>query len=94
MLKSTRIKLIFFISIPLVLFLIPINWLSDSHTLCLYKNYFNKECYGCGITRAVFSILHLKFEKALAYNKLVLIVFPLLVFAWVKRLKNIYNKTE
>lgn len=42
------------------------------------------------MTRAMFCLMHLQWEKALFYNKAVMIVFPILAYYWVQEvLKNI-----
>lgn len=76
------------ILIPLILYIIPLEWLENQHSVCLYKNLTGKECYGCGMTRAVLSAIHFKFANAFQYNKLVIIVLPLLVYIWAKKIIN------
>lgn len=56
--------------IPLALYLIPLDWLKDQHTICIYKNITGHDCYGCGMTRSILSALHFKFIDAYNYNKL------------------------
>jgi len=70
--------------LPILFYFIPVNKLNGLHTICLFKNITGHECYGCGITRAVLSVLHFDFYTAFCYNKLVVIVFPLLVYIWGK----------
>lgn len=72
------------ILIPVILLIIPLDWVKEQHSVCLFKMVTGNECIGCGMTRAVLSVMHLKFEDALMFNKLVIIVFPLLVFIWAK----------
>jgi hypothetical protein len=79
-----HIKGIGLLSIPFILYLIPIPWLQGEHTICLFKNMFGRECYGCGITRAVLSALHFDSTGAFHYNKLVVVVLPLLIYLWAK----------
>ena len=71
---------------PLLLCFLPIEWLNGKHTVCLVKNIFGFECFGCGITRAIVSAIQFEFKDAYYYNKLIIIVFPLLVFVWAKTL--------
>lgn len=78
------LKRIAVISFPVFLYFIPMNWLTQQHTICLFKNFFDIECFGCGITRAVISATQLDFINAFNYNKLIVIVFPLLIFAWLR----------
>ena len=70
--------------IPVVLYFIPIEWLIGNHSFCLIKNIFGVECWGCGITRAVVSAVQCNFVSAYHYNKLIVVVFPLLVYIWAK----------
>lgn len=80
-------KLYYFIilTIPITLFFIPFDWISNQHSICLFKNIFGVDCYGCGITRAVLSGIHFNFRTAFEYNKMVIIVLPLLTYTWIKR---------
>jgi hypothetical protein len=75
--KSTGILLI-----PVALYLVPVDWLDRQHSICLFKNTFGIDCYGCGMTRAILSALHFHFDNAYHYNKLFVIVMPLLVYLW------------
>ena len=70
--------------IPVALYFVPVNWLDSQHSICLFKNIFGYDCYGCGITRAILSALHFQFDNAFQYNKLFVIVFPLLIYIWTK----------
>jgi hypothetical protein len=87
--------IIFNILVLLLIYITPLEWIHKQNSICLIKNLFGIECFGCGITRAVISILHFKFIKALDYNVLVVIVFPLIVYYWLRYLnqliKNIIN---
>jgi len=72
--------------IPVFLFVVPLEWVKEQHSICLYKLLTGHECIGCGMTRAVLSVLHFQFENAFLFNKLVLVIFPLLVYIWFKTL--------
>jgi hypothetical protein len=72
--------------IPVALYIVPVDWLNSQHSICLFKNLTGKECYGCGMTRAIVSAVHFQFENAFNFNKLSLIVLPLLVYIWAKTL--------
>jgi hypothetical protein len=75
---------------PGALYLIPLKWLESRHTICLFKNVTGHECYGCGMTRAVLSAMHFQFENAFRFNKLVVIVLPLLIYIWAKTIINLW----
>ena len=80
--------------LPVLLYLVPLDWLNKQHTICLFKNIFGIDCYGCGITRAVLSGLHFNFEDAINYNIMVVIVLPLLIYIWIRITMSLYNKTS
>ena len=86
------ILLFAYIILPIILFFIPLEWLNKKHSICLIKNIFGVECYGCGITRAIISGVQLDFIKAIEYNKMVIIVLPLFIYEWFKNLKLIFIK--
>jgi hypothetical protein len=78
--------------VPVVLYCIPFEWVQNQHSICLYKNITGNECIGCGMTRAILSAMHFQFESAYFYNKLVVIVCPLLIYIWIKEVINkIFN---
>ena len=78
------IKLLVLLLLPIVLYAIPDASIYNGKSICLYTNIFGIECWGCGITRAIFSALHLRFAEAWEYNRLVVIVLPILLFEWFR----------
>ena len=78
--------------LPVVLFLIPFDWLVKQHSICLFKCITGKECYGCGMTRALLSAMHFRVSDAYHYNKLFIVVLPLLALVWVKAVIRLLNK--
>lgn len=75
-----------YILLPLALIATPTAWLERGPSLCLIRRVFGVRCPGCGMTRAFSSVVHGKFKQAYQYNKLVVIVFPLLCYVWAKSL--------
>jgi hypothetical protein len=73
-----------------VLYFIPLEWLKNQHSVCLFKNITGHECYGCGMTRAILSAIHFQFADAYLYNKLFLIVLPVLTYIWAKKIVNLW----
>jgi hypothetical protein len=91
--KPVRILVITGILIlPVIMFIVPFDWVREQHSVCLFKLFTGKECIGCGMTRAVLSVMHFRFEDAIHYNKMVTIVFPLLIYIWIKTLFNFSKK--
>lgn len=82
---------------PAIIFVLPFILAAAAYVLlpvqiCMFKNVFGFECPGCGITRAVLEVLHGNFTSAWAFNKSVIIVFPLLVYIWLKESRPFYLK--
>jgi len=69
---------VIYIVIPVVLFFIPVSLLDSLPSVCLFRN--------------LTSVLHLRFDDAFGYNKLIVLVFPLSLFLFIRSLlKNIKN---
>jgi len=79
-------KLGFYFLIPLCFIFVPTSFLDAGPTICLIKNLFGIECPGCGMTRAISSIFHGEIVRAFQYNRLVVIVFPLLSYVHIKNI--------
>ena len=67
----------------------------EGFSLCLFYNFFGFRCVTCGMTRAFANAMHLNFARAWAYNKLILVFFPLFwtvvasdVYAFFRRLRG------
>lgn len=92
--KIYFLKFCGFLLLPIVLFFVSIDNLDGKLTICLFKNIFGNECYGCGITKAVISAIQLDFVRAFNYNKLIIIVMPLLVYFWGKEISKYYTRLK
>jgi hypothetical protein len=80
------------IALPLLLILIPTAWLEWRRSLCLVKNLTGRNCPGCGMTRAVSSAAHGNFGQAWRYNRLVVVVLPILCYKWLQALTREYGR--
>jgi hypothetical protein len=80
--------------IPVALYFVPLEWFKNQNSVCLFKNLTGNECYGCGMTRAIFSAIHCRFEDAFHYNKLFLVVFPSLIYIWAKTILSLLSGSE
>ncbi|MGL4598683.1 MAG: DUF2752 domain-containing protein, partial [Bacteroidia bacterium] len=54
---------------PIVLILLPSNYFDTGESICPSVLLFDKECPGCGMTRATMHILHLDCKAAWEFNK-------------------------
>ena len=81
--------------LPAFVYLIPREWLFDEgHTFCLFRNIMGQECWGCGMTRSLASLAYLDFPAAWNYNRVVVVVAPLLLYVWVKWIIRLINEAN
>jgi hypothetical protein len=79
LMRSKKQKILIFASsvvVLLIIFHIPREWIYDNPSLCIHKSIFGIECPFCGMTRAVYEIVHLKFIEAIRLN---FAIFPFLL---------------
>jgi hypothetical protein len=79
---SRRQKGFFFLALlaaaGVVLLILPADYFDNGTAVCLSVVLLDKQCYGCGMTRAIQHLIHFEFAEAYAYNKLSFIVAPML----------------
>jgi hypothetical protein len=80
--------------IPVILIILPVNYFDSGQTICLSQLVLKTQCPGCGITRAIQHAIHLEFKTAFEYNKLVVIVLPLLIYLYFVHLKEMTNQIK
>ncbi len=56
------------------------------------KLLLHRECLGCGITRAIQHAIHFDFTIAWHYNKLVVLVLPVVILLWLNEIKKSLKK--
>ncbi|MCF8253020.1 MAG: DUF2752 domain-containing protein [Bacteroidia bacterium] len=78
--KIGYVLLALLMAFGLILFLLPASYFDTGTPMCLSVILFNRNCYGCGMTRGVMHLIHFDFVEAWEFNKLSFIVFPLLVY--------------
>ena len=59
--------------------------------MCLSRVFFDLECWGCGMTRALKHLICLDFETAWGFNKLSFLVLPILALGWGKEILRVYR---
>ncbi|MCU0293304.1 MAG: DUF2752 domain-containing protein [Thermoanaerobaculaceae bacterium] len=64
--------------------LLPVGLLDQGPVLCPVRLLGGDWCWGCGITRACWHLLHGDLAGALAHNRLVVLVAPLLLFLYLR----------
>ncbi len=77
-----------------MLYAIPTEGIFSGETTCLFSRFIGTECWGCGITRAIFSVLYGEFTQAWEYNRLIVLVFPLLLWLWCKEVRDAVKRVR
>lgn len=77
---------------PLVLMIIPYDYFDHGESICPSKILFNKECPGCGTTRATMRLAHFRFAEAWEFNKLSFISVPFIGFLYVRIIFKLIRK--
>jgi hypothetical protein len=90
----SQLSSIVILLMPILLYFIPIEWLNKQPSICLFKNIFGLDCYGCGITRAIISGVQLNLQGALEYNQMIVIVLPLLTYIWIRTVMSLIKTTH
>ena len=86
-----KLYLIILIFTPIILLILPVNFFDNGDSLCLSLVFFERECYACGMTRAIQHLIHFDFSVGYEYNKLSIIVFPFLIIAYCKEIKRVLD---
>ena len=87
-------KLAVLLLLPIVLYIVPTDGIFNGESICLFKRFLNTECWGCGMTRAFFSLMYGRIGQAWEYNPLITVVFPLLLWIWCKEVWQTFKKTR
>jgi hypothetical protein len=89
--KDRIFKFLLVLILLLIFYNIPKKYLGDTYPICLYRIIFHQNCWGCGTTRAIWSIIHFNINQALEYNRLIIVTFPLLtgcIISWIVKTKK------
>ena len=84
--KYPKIYLSVLLIIPLVLLLLPSTFFDNGDSICMSVLFFDRECYACGMTRAIQHLIHLDFAIAYEFNAISFLVLPLLIFIFLKEI--------
>jgi hypothetical protein len=72
--------------LPVFFIIMPANYFDVGQSICPSKLILNKECIGCGMTRATQHLIHFDFKTAWKFNKLTFVISPLLAFFYFREL--------
>ncbi len=81
-----------FISVPIMLILLPADYFDTGESISVFEQLGYKDYYSKGMTRAVMHLIHFDFKIAWGFNKIAFIVYPLLSFIYLHYfIKHIYK---
>lgn len=84
--------LIVLVLLPIILIILPKSQFDHGPTMCLYTLITGTNCLGCGMTRACMRLIHLDFYGAWEYNKMSFIVFPALIYYYLRFFVSNYRQ--
>ena len=88
--KYPKIYFTILLIIPLVVLLLPSDFFDNGNSICMSVVFFDRECYACGMTRAIQHLIHLDFAIAFKYNRISFLVLPFLIFVYLRDVKKTY----
>jgi Protein of unknown function (DUF2752) len=88
------IKMIVYITIPIILIILPADYFDSGQSICLSKVLLDVECFACGMTRAIMHLIHFDWGTAYYYNEISFIVLPILMYLWIKSAWNDWKKLK
>jgi hypothetical protein len=87
--------------VPFILWMLPANFFDTGQSICLSKLIMERDCPGCGMTRAVQHAMHGEFTLAFGFNKVIIVIMPLFIFIYlrlvwdtIRRLKTRFNRNQ
>lgn len=83
-----RVLIVF---VPLILVILPADFFDHGPTICISKLLTAADCPGCGITRATQHAIHFDFSNAWNYNKLFVVITPLLIWMYITEVFESYK---
>jgi hypothetical protein len=88
---STITKIVL-IAIPVILILLPANYFDYGQSISVFALFGVEDmAYSTGMTRSVMHLIHLDIDKSMDYNKLGIIVLPILILLWFIYLLKSFN---
>lgn len=74
--------------VPFILWLLPANFFDTGQSICISKLLMDRDCPGCGLTRAVQHAMHGEFILAFGFNKVIIVLMPLFVFIYLRLVRD------
>lgn len=78
--------------LPFLFIVLPYDYFDHGATICPSKALLDITCPGCGLTRGLTRIFHLRFAEAWEFNKLSFPITILLIMLWIHVLGLVIGK--
>lgn len=85
------LKLAALAALPIYVLCLDARELATEHSLCLFKNIFHRECYGCGMMKALVALAHGEIGLAAQFNRLVFVAMPIIIYCWAREMWRTYH---
>ncbi|HEY8848781.1 MAG TPA: DUF2752 domain-containing protein [Thermoanaerobaculia bacterium] len=85
--SASTLRIAALAAVPLLLGSIPMSLFERLPKVCVLRR-MGIPCWGCGMTRAVASASRADFGAAWRYNRLSVVVVPILGFLWWRRISR------
>jgi hypothetical protein len=79
----TGIAVALWIAVPFILWILPADYFDSGSSWCPSQRLLDIECLGCGLTRSIQHAMHLDLSTAWTFNKLFVVVFPVMIMIYV-----------
>jgi hypothetical protein len=86
------IGLTLWLALPVFLLIQPADFFDTGTAICPSKRFLHIECPGCGLTRAVQHAIHCDLKRAWEFNKLVIVILPILLLLYIHILGRLLGK--
>jgi hypothetical protein len=80
------------LALPVFLLIQPAGWFDSGTSVCPSQLLLHRDCPGCGLTRAVQHAIHFDFSGAWHFNKLFVVILPLLIIVYLHVLGRLINR--
>lgn len=80
------------LALPVFLLILPADWFDYGTSICPSRLLLDRDCPGCGLTRAVQHAIHFDFSAAWQFNKLIVVILPLLGMVYLHVLGRLIDR--
>ena len=80
--------------LPIVFLCLPSSYFDNGQSICIFVLLLDKQCPGCGMTRAIQHLIHLEFSQAWNFNHLSFVVFFVILYYWIKEMVKLKTQIK